>query len=106
MFTQFKAAEDKQLYQTRVEVQLEKLSARIDELRAKTVPAKDSEKIKYYDKIEALAAKQKEVNEKLQVLKYTNVDAWQEIKVDVESALHELHNAFNDALAQFKQSNL
>jgi hypothetical protein len=103
---QLKAAEAKQLYQHRMEIQLENLSARIDGLKAKTVQAKASEKIKYYDKIEALTAKQKEANSKLQMLKYTSEDAWQGVKVDVESAVHELQNAFNDALAQFKQSNL
>jgi predicted nucleic acid-binding Zn-ribbon protein len=106
MFMQLKAAEAKQLYLDKIEAQLEKLEARIDELRAKTVQAKATAKIKYYDKIEALTAKQKEAEFKLQVLKSTSEDAWQRVKVDVESALHELQNAFNDALAQFKQSDL
>lgn len=103
---QVKTLETKQIYQQKVEAQLEKLDTQIVGLKAKVAQAKTNAKIKHYDKVAALTVKQQEAQAKLQLLKSAEDDVWQEFKVGVESALHELQDIFNNALAQFKQSSL
>lgn len=100
---QVKTLEAKQIYQQKVEAQLEKLDTQIVGLKAKVAQAKTNAKIKHYDKVAALTVKQQEAQAKLQLLKSAEANVWQESKVSVESTLHELQDIFNSALAQFKQ---
>lgn len=102
---QAEALDTKQIYQQKVEAQLGKLDTQIIGLKAKVAQAKMNAKIKHYDKVAALAAKQQEAQAKLQLLKSAEEDVWLERKIGVESALHELQDIFNNALAQFKQAN-
>lgn len=90
----------KQIYQHKVEAQLSKLDTQIVGLKARVAQGKTT--TKRYDKVDALSAKQQEAQAKLQMLQSANEEVWQEFKVGVESALHELQDAFNNALAQFK----
>lgn len=94
----------KQIYQHKVEAQLGKLDTQIIGLKAKVAQVKTNTITKRYDKVDALSAKQKEAQAKLQMLKSANEEAWQEFKVGMESALHELQDTFNNALDQLKQS--
>lgn len=96
----------KQIYQHKVEAQLGKLDIQIIGLKARVAQVKTTTNIKRYDKVDALSAKQQEAQAKLQMLKSANEEVWQEFKVGVESALHELQDTFNNALAQFKQSQI
>lgn len=95
----------KQIYQQKVETHLGKLDAQIIVLNAKIADAKANAKNKHFDKVVALSARQQVAQMRLHLLKSANEDTWQELKVGVESALHELQEVFNTALAQLKQAN-
>lgn len=98
--------EAKQSYQHRVETKLGKLNTQIVELKVKVAQIKVSANKSRYDKVAALSARQQEAQTKLQQLKSADEEAWQGFKVGMESAMHELQDAFNGALAQFKQSQV
>lgn len=102
---QAKTLDTKQIYQQKVEAQLGKLDTQIIGLKAKVAQAKMNAKIKHYDKVDALTAKHQEAQAKLQLLQSAEENVWLEHKIGVESALHELQDVFNNALAQFKQAN-
>lgn len=96
--------EARQVYQRKVEAQLGQLNTQIIELKAKVSQLKLNAEIRQYDKINALSKKQQEAQIKLQMLKSANEDTWPTYKVEMESALHELQDVFNNALSQFKRS--
>lgn len=98
-----KMTDAKQVYQQKLEANLEKLQVRIDKLKAKADQATADARLQYHDKMEALTAKQQETQNQLHQLKAASEDAWHELKIGTEAALYELQNAFNNALAQFKK---
>lgn len=95
----------RQIYQHKVEKQLGQLNTQIIGLKAKVSQSKPNAEIRQDDKFNALSKKHQKAQMKLQMLKFASEDTWQADKVGMESALHELQDAFNNALAQFKRSS-
>lgn len=90
-------------YQEKVDAQLKEWSAKIDLLKAKVEKAKVEAKIKYYEKIEDLRAKQEVLKQKLQDLKGSGDEAWEELKTGVDKALDDLKDVINRAISRFKE---
>lgn len=95
-------AENKRAYQQKLETNLQVFQAQIDRMTAMVAYARADAKPQRYGNLEALRAKQQETRSKLYALKTATDDAWQELKIGTEVAMLELQDAFNIALAEFK----
>ena len=82
---------------------MKRWTAKIDVLKAKAEKAKVEAKIKYYGEIEDLRTKQKLTKQKLQDLRESGDDAWEELRAGVDKALDDLKDALNRAASRFKK---
>ena len=78
-------------------------TAKMDVLKAKAEKAKGEAKIKYYEETEDLRTKQKLAKQKLQDLRESGDDAWEELKAGGDKALDDLRDALNRAASRFKK---
>lgn len=85
-----------------MEAQLKEWDAKIDQLKAKAQQAKADTKIEYQEELEALRAKKESMGQKLQELKSSGDEAWQDIRAGVEKAASELKSAFEGVSSKFE----
>jgi chromosome segregation ATPase len=90
-------------YAEKVEAQLKEWGTNIDILKAKAEKAKAEAKIKYYERIQDLRAKQESLDQKLQELKESGEEAWEEVKTGVDQAIKDLKEAFKRAKSKWKE---
>ena len=95
--------EGKKAYQEKIETQLKELADKIEILIAKGEQAKEGAKVKYAQQIEALRAKQESVRQKLQGLKEPGSAAWDDLMKGLDSAIGDLKDAVQSAVARFKE---
>jgi nucleotide-binding universal stress UspA family protein len=93
----------RKVYVDKVESQLKEWGTEIDILKAKAEKAKAEAKIKYYERIKDLRAKQESLGLKLQELKGSGGEAWEEVKTGVDKAVKELKEAFKRAKSKWKE---
>ena len=91
---------DKQTYTATAEAKMQKLGAEIDALQAKANLAKADAKVKYQEQIDTLKAKRSDAKIKLDALKDSAGNAWEEMQVGIESAWKELQSAFDRAKSE------
>ncbi|RCJ42770.1 hypothetical protein A6770_07035 [Nostoc minutum NIES-26] len=84
-----------------MEAQIAKLQTKIDELKVQAYLAKADAKDKYHEQIEVLNDKSEVARIKLQELKASSGNAWEDIKAGLESAWDELQIAFKRASNHF-----
>jgi chromosome segregation ATPase len=94
--------ENRQDYQRKVEAQLEKLNAQINEYKAKADQAQADAKVRYYDQLEELQTKRDAAQAKLSELQQASESAWDEIRRGFENAWTELTTSFDLAVRQFE----
>jgi len=87
----------KEEYQVEMEAQIAKLHTKIDELKVQAALAKADAKDKYHEQIEVLNDKYEVTRVKLQELKASSGNAWEDIKSGLESAWDELQASFKRA---------
>tara|TARA_R110000737_G_scaffold93541_2_gene126864 strand:+ start:412 stop:693 length:282 start_codon:yes stop_codon:yes gene_type:complete len=92
----------KEAYQKKLQAQLDELGAEIDKLKAKADQAEADLQLEYYKQIEELRSMQETANSKLAELKYASDDAWDDLKVHMDSVWNSLNNALKSARARFK----
>lgn len=92
----------KQAYEKKLQAQLDEWNADIDKLKAKADAATADKQLEYYKKIEELQSMQDNANKKLTELKKAGDDAWEDIKVGIDSAWDSLGSAFKSATSRFK----
>ena len=80
---------------TKVEAQLDELRAQISELLRKLETAVGKE-------AEALRPKLKVAQDRLNELKETSAEAWEDLKPGLQKAWEELHKSLNQAASRFK----
>jgi len=85
-----------------MEAQLSEWGAEIDKLKARADKASADTKQGYYDQIESLHAKQASVQTKLQELKTSSDDAWEDLKEGLEHSWKQVKDSFNKAADRFK----
>jgi nucleotide-binding universal stress UspA family protein len=93
----------RKVYVDKVETQLKEWGTEIDILKAKAEKAKAEAKIKYYEKIQDLRARQESLGLKLQELKGSGEEAWEEVKTGVDRAVKDLKEAFKRAKSRLKE---
>ncbi len=93
----------KEEYQARVEAQLKKWGAELEELKAKGAKASQDVKAELNKQIETLKAKQDVAQKKLKELKAASSEAWQHMKTGLEKSVAELKDAWSGALSKFRK---
>ena len=91
------------IYREKVQAELNKLNAQVDEMKAKAAQAQADAKIQYSSQIEELQTKQVAVQMKLEELQAASQDAWEDIKTGLELAWLDLQQSFQNAVAKFDQ---
>lgn len=89
-------------YVRKVHSQLDKLSNEIDSLVARTDEVKANARTEYQEKIEALHKKRDDARARLEKLKESGEDAWNDLKVGIEAAWDSIGLAIDSAKSHFK----
>lgn len=89
-------------YQAKVQAELTKMNARIDEYRAKAEQAKADVEANYYSQIEELLSKRDAAQSKLEELQQSSEAAWQDLQKGFESAWNEFSHAMERASQRFE----
>ena len=89
-------------YEEKLDAQLKEWSAQIALLKAKADGARADLKIDYHKTIEALQRKNDEARTKLQELKTSGDEAWEDLKIGAEKVWSEVKAAYHDASSRFK----
>ena len=92
----------KEIYQKKLQAQLDEWSAEIDILKAKADKAKADAQLEYYKEIEELRSMQEAASSKLAELKDASDDAWEDLKAGMDSAWNSIGNALKSATSRFK----
>ncbi|MEQ8464666.1 hypothetical protein [Coleofasciculus sp. E1-EBD-02] len=92
-----------QIYRDKVQAELNKLNAQVDEMKAKAAQAQADAQIQYNSHLEELQTRQVAVQTRLEELQAASQDAWEDIKIGVEAAWLDLQQSFQNAVAKFDQ---
>jgi len=95
-------SDKRKAYEEKLDAQLKEYNAQIVLLKAKAENAKADAKIDYYKSVEALEHKQDEARTKLQELKTSSDEAWEDVKAGAEKIWSEVKTAYHDAASRFK----
>jgi chromosome segregation ATPase len=95
-------SDKRKAYEEKLDAQLKEYNAQIALLKAKAENAKADAKIDYYKSVEALEHKQDEARTKLQELKTSSDEAWDDVKAGAEKIWSEVKTAYHDAASRFK----
>jgi len=92
---------EKDLYQQKLEAQLNEWQADIDKLKAKMAGASVGAKLELNQHINVLESKIGEGNTKLEELSKTTDDSWETLKEGIEEAWESISIVFKDAYKKF-----
>jgi nucleotide-binding universal stress UspA family protein len=99
-----KVSKKKKAYVDKMEAQLKEWGTEIEILKAKAEKSKAEAKITYLKQIEELRHKQKSLKGKLQELKESGDEAWEDFKEGAEAAFIDMKKAFKQAASRFKKN--
>lgn len=97
-----KSIEQKQAYEAKVKAQFDKLSAKVDELKAKARQAQADTAVEYQSSLEELYFRRDAAERKLAELHQAGEDAWMELQLGFEKAWNDLTQAFDNAGKKFQ----
>ena len=92
----------KEAYKQKMEAELELAQAKLAEFKAQAKSSAADVRIKYAKQVDELEQKVDATKGKLKELGEASDDAWEQIKVGVESAWGALSAAIQNAAAKFK----
>ncbi len=92
----------KEAYQKNLQAQMDDCSLELDKLKAKADQAEADMQLKYYEEIEKIRDKKKNVDKKLDELKSASEEAWEDLKEGIEIAWVSLESGFQSARSKFK----
>ncbi|MFT6102974.1 MAG: hypothetical protein ACJAZJ_001381 [Candidatus Endobugula sp.] len=92
----------KEIYQKKLQAQLHEWSAEIDKLKSTADKAEADVQLKYYNEIEELRSMQKAASIRLAELNDASDDAWEDLKLGMDSARNLFDSALNSATTRFK----
>lgn len=93
---------DKELFQQKMQAQLDELKADVDVLKAKASGASATAQLEMQKHIETLQGKIEDGKAKLSALAQTSEEAWVPLKEGMESAWDTMKSAVREAAAKFK----
>ena len=89
-------------YEEKIDAQLKEWNTEIALLNAKADKAKAEAKVEYYKTIETLQGMQDKARMKLQEIRTTGDDDWEDLKTGAENVWAEVNSAFQSAATKFK----
>jgi Tfp pilus assembly protein PilO len=89
-------------FETRLETEIDKMDARIEELKAKFKKASADAKIKYQQQLNEIEENRDQLKMQLQKLKNSSGEAWQEISNGLEKAANDLKDTVSNVYDKFK----
>jgi hypothetical protein len=89
-------------YEEKIDAQLKEWNTEIALLNAKADKAKAEAKVEYYKTIETLQGMQDKARMKLQEIRTTGDDIWDDLKTSAENVWAEVNSAFQSAATKFK----
>ena len=98
-----KVSKKKKAYVGKVDGQLKEWGIQINILKAKAEKSKAEAKIMYLKQIRDLRSKQEAARKRLQKLKGSGDEAWDEVKSGLDKVLADLKDSFNRVASKFKQ---
>ena len=93
---------NREYYIKKLEDQLGEWQKDLQELRVKIDQADDELREEYKEQLEQLRKKREEMRLKLEGLRDTGEDAWEDVKAGVELSWEVLSESFKDAIKKFK----
>lgn len=93
---------DKEIYQKKLQAQLDGWKAEVDKLKAKASDASADAQMDINEQIKTLEAKIEEGKAKIAEVEESSEGAWESLKEGFDSAWESISSAFNDALNKFK----
>ena len=96
------ADENRNEYEGRLEAEVDKMDARIEELKAKMKKADADVRIKYQQELNDIEEKRTIMKMRIQKLKNASGEAWQEISTGLEKAAKDLSDAISNAYNKLK----
>lgn len=94
--------QQKELYQQKVEAELRELGDRISELKKKSETVRGEALQELESKFQELKEKQKAAEQKLNELRSSTAQAWQDAKTGLENAVGALKRSYDNILKNFK----
>lgn len=91
----------KQAYVKKVQARLNEWDVDIEKLKARAEEAEADAKITFHQQIGALREEQREAQAKLDELRASGDDAWEDMKAGVQNAWDSLEKAAKDAMSRF-----
>ncbi len=92
----------KEAYEKKLQAKLDEWDAEIDKLKAKADAAEADAQLDYHKQIQELQSMQAAANQKLDELKNAGDDAWEDLKIGIDSALDSLSSSIKLAASRFK----
>jgi hypothetical protein len=97
------AAGSRELYQEKIEATLQEWGEEIEKLRRKADKLGSEARVKYREQIDDLHARQETARIKLEELKRSGGEAWEDFRKGAESALEELKKGVEGAVGKMKK---
>ncbi|MFO8074283.1 MAG: coiled coil domain-containing protein [Polyangia bacterium] len=94
---------EKELYQQKIQAQLDEWKAELDKLEATASGASADAQLELGKEIEALEGRIEEGKTKLAEIAGASEDAWESIKDGADSAWESMKSTFSDAADEFKK---
>jgi hypothetical protein len=91
----------KDAYAKKTEAQMDEWAAEVKKLRAKAEQADADARIKMNEEIDKIQARQALASEKLEDLKASGEDAWEDIKLGLDQARRAVSDSMESARARF-----
>ena len=91
----------KDIYQEKLEARLKEVRAQLDKFDAEAQKAEADAKARLEKEKENLRKRQEEAERKLQELRKSGEDAWEDMRAGTEAALRNLNDALSKAFSRF-----
>jgi len=95
--------ESREAYIKKLEEKLREWSVEIDKLKAKAEGSEAKIKEEYHKGIEDLRARSEDIKKRIQMLKESGEETWEELKSGAEKAWQEMKTAIEKATSKIKQ---
>lgn len=96
------AEKQRQVFQAKAQVELRDLDRKIDDLKARLRTEKDVDQKQINRQMNDLERKRMAAQRDLVKLENSSQAAWQDMKAGLESAMHDLESAYDQAASHFK----
>ena len=97
------ATQQREIYREKAEAKLRELDRQIDALETQTQKKTEAERQQYAPQLAELNRKRQIAHEKLDKLKTSSQEAWEDMKVGINAALDNLDTASKQAVSHFKR---